>query len=69
MIGDEVDLLTDGHRRFNVPTGIKIIRELHPFFEKPTPPENLVTLKSIHNKSPSEKSTAGRIVRKRYENF
>lgn len=55
-VGKEVDLLIEGHGRFNVPTGIKIARELeqfHPmFFEEPTPPDNLEALKAVRDKSP-----------------
>ncbi len=55
-VGDEVDLLIEGHGRFNVPTGIKIARELEPFkptfFEEPTPPDNLEALRAVRDKSP-----------------
>ena len=43
-VGDHVDLLIEGHGRFNIPTGIKIAKELEQFkpmfFEEPTPPHN-----------------------------
>ncbi len=55
-VGDGVDLLIEGHGRFNVPTGIKIAKELEPFkpmwFEEPTPPDNLEALKAVRDKSP-----------------
>ena len=55
-VGNSVDLLIEGHGRFNVPTGIKIARELEPFnpmfFEEPTPPDNLEALKAVREKSP-----------------
>ena len=42
-VGDSVDLLTEGHGRFNIPTGIKIAKELEQFkpmfFEEPVPPD------------------------------
>ena len=41
-VGDKVDLLIEGHGRFNIPTGIKIAKELEQFkpmfFEEPVPP-------------------------------
>lgn len=55
-VGREVDLLIEGHGRFNVPTGITIAKELEPFkplfFEEPTPPDNLEALKAVRDKSP-----------------
>lgn len=55
-VGDEVDLLIEGHGRFDVPTGIRIARELEPFkplfFEEPTPPDNLEALRAVRDKSP-----------------
>ena len=55
-VGENVDLLIEGHGRFNVPTGIKIAKELAQFkpmfFEEPTPPDNLEALKAVRDKSP-----------------
>lgn len=55
-VGNDVDLLIEGHGRFDVPTGIKIAKELeqfHPtFFEEPTPPDSLEALKAVRDKSP-----------------
>ncbi|MBR2615239.1 MAG: galactonate dehydratase [Clostridia bacterium] len=55
-VGDKVDLLIEGHGRFNVPTAIKIAKEIeqfHPyFFEEPTPPDSLESLKAVREKSP-----------------
>lgn len=55
-VGDGIDLLIEGHGRFNVPTGIKIARELEQFkpmfFEEPVPPDNLDALKAVRDKSP-----------------
>jgi galactonate dehydratase len=55
-VGDGVDLLIEGHGRFNVPTATTIARELAPFkplfFEEPTPPDNLDALKAVKDKSP-----------------
>ena len=53
-VGDDVDLLIKGHGRFNMPTGIKIARELEQFkpmfFEEPVPPDNLEALKAVREK-------------------
>mgnify|MGYP002513926835 CR=1 FL=1 len=53
-VGKEVDLLIEGHGRFNVPTGIKIAKELEQFkpmfFEEPVPPDGLLTLKNHKNR-------------------
>ena len=63
--GDGVDLLIEGHGRFNVPTGIKIAKELEPFkpmwFEEPVPPDNLEALKAVRDKSPVAISAGERL--------
>lgn len=55
-VGNSVDLLIEGHGRFNIPTGIRIAQELAPFkpmlFEEPVPPDNLDALKAVREKSP-----------------
>ena len=55
-VGDEVDLLIEGHGRFNIPTAVKIANELAPFrpmfFEEPTPPDNLDALREVKERSP-----------------
>lgn len=54
-VGNQVDLLIEGHGRFDVATGIKISKELEQFkpmfFEEPTPPDNLDALKAVRDKS------------------
>ena len=64
-VGNEVDLLIEGHGRFNVPTGIKIAKELEQFnpmfFEEPTPPDNLDALKAVRDKSPVAISAGERL--------
>lgn len=64
-VGDKVDLLIEGHGRFNVPTGIKIAKELEQFkpmlFEEPTPPDNLEALKAVRDKSPVAISAGERL--------
>ena len=64
-VGDKVDLLIEGHGRFNVPTGIKIAKELEAFspmlFEEPVPPDNLEALKAVRDKSPVPISAGERL--------
>ncbi len=54
-VGNDVDLLIEGHGRFNIPTAITIAKELEPFrpmfFEEPVPPDQLDALKEVRNKS------------------
>ena len=55
-VGNGVDLLIEGHGRFNLPTAVKIANELAPFrpmfFEEPTPPDNLDALREVKERSP-----------------
>ncbi len=64
-VGDEVDLLIEGHGRFNIPTSIKIAKELEQFkpmfFEEPVPPDNLDALKAVRDKSPVAISAGERL--------
>ena len=64
-VGNKVDLLIEGHGRFNIPTGIRIAKELeqfHPmFFEEPVPPDNLDALKAVRDKSPVAISAGERL--------
>lgn len=64
-VGDGVDLLIEGHGRFDVPTGIKIAKELEQFkpmwFEEPVPPNNLEALKAVRDKSPVPISAGERL--------
>lgn len=65
VVGDCVDLLIEGHGRFNIPTGIKIAKELEQFkpmfFEEPVPPDNLEALKAVRDKSPVAISAGERL--------
>ena len=65
VVGSEVDLLIEGHGRFNIPTGIKIAKELEQFkpmfFEEPVPPDNLDALKAVRDKSPVAISAGERL--------
>ena len=64
-VGNDVDLLIEGHGRFNVPTSIKIAKELEQFkpmfFEEPTPPDNLDALWEVKKKSPVAISAGERL--------
>lgn len=64
-VGNEVDLLIEGHGRFDVPTGIRIAKELESFkpmfFEEPVPPDNLEALKAVRDKSPVAISAGERL--------
>ena len=64
-VGDKVDLLIEGHGRFNIPTGIKTAKELEQFkpmfFEEPVPPDNLDALKAVRDKSPVAISAGERL--------
>lgn len=64
-VGNQVDLLIEGHGRFDVPTGIRIAKELEQFrpmwFEEPTPPDNLEALKAVRDKSPVPISAGERL--------
>lgn len=64
-VGNDVDLLIEGHGRFDVPTGIKIAKELEQFkpmwFEEPTPPDNVDALKAVRDKSPVAISAGERL--------
>ncbi len=64
-VGNDVDLLIEGHGRFNIPTAINIAKELAPFkpmfFEEPVPPDNLDALKAVRDKSPVAISAGERL--------
>lgn len=64
-VGSEVDLLIEGHGRFNIPTAIKISKELAQFkpmwFEEPVPPDNLDALREMKDKSPVAISAGERL--------
>ncbi len=55
-VGRNVDLMIEGHGRFNVPTSIAIAKDLVPFdpfwFEEPVPPESIDALAAVRRKSP-----------------
>ena len=55
-VGNDVDLLIEGHGRFNIATGIHIANELKQFnpmfFEEPTPPDSFDAIAEVRRKSP-----------------
>ncbi len=55
-VGSNVDLLIEGHGRFNVHTAIKIAREIESskplWFEEPVPPDSIDALAEVRRKSP-----------------
>ena len=55
-VGNDVELFIEGHGRFDVPTAIRIARELEQyqpvFFEEPCPPDGIDALVEIRSKSP-----------------
>ena len=64
-VGGRADLLIEGHGRFNIPTAIRIAKELEQFspmfFEEPVPPDNLDALKAVRDKSPVAISAGERL--------
>ncbi len=64
-VGSKVDLLIEGHGRFDVPTAIKIAREIEQFkptfFEEPVPPDDLASLKRVRDNSPVAISAGERL--------
>ena len=61
----KVDLLIEGHGRFNVPTAINIAKKLEQFgpmfFEEPVPPDNLDAMAQVRDKSPVPVSAGERL--------
>ncbi|MDP9887489.1 mandelate racemase/muconate lactonizing enzyme family protein [Pseudarthrobacter enclensis] len=55
-VGDDVELFIEGHGRFDVPTAIRVARELEQFqpvfFEEPCPPDGIDALVEVRSKSP-----------------
>ena len=64
-VDNRVDLLIEGHGRFDIPNAVKIARELEQFnpmlFEEPVPPDNLDALKQVKDKSPVAISAGERL--------
>lgn len=55
-VGPDVELMIEGHGRFDVPTAVDIARTLAPFrpywFEEPLPPESIPALADVRARSP-----------------
>ncbi|TLM81256.1 mandelate racemase/muconate lactonizing enzyme family protein [Pseudarthrobacter sp. NamE2] len=55
-VGNDVELFIEGHGRFDVPTAVRVARELEPFqpvfFEEPCPPDGIDALLEVRSKSP-----------------
>ena len=64
-VGEEVDLLIEAHGRFDVPTAIKIAKEMECFkpmlLEEPVPPNNIEALAAVREKSPIAISAGERL--------
>ena len=64
-VGGKADLLIEGHGRFNIPTAVRIAKELEQFkpmfFEEPVPPDNLDALKAVKDRSPVAISAGERL--------
>ncbi len=63
-VGPDVELMIEGHGRFDVPTAIGLAQEMTPFrpywFEEPLPPESLAALADVRAKSPVAIATGER---------
>ncbi len=67
-VGDDVDLLVEGHGRFTPESAIRIAKLMEPFhprwFEEPVPPEDLEALLGVKNKTMIPIATGERLVTK-----
>jgi galactonate dehydratase len=63
-VGDDVDLLIEGHGRFDVPTAIRVGQAIAPydplFFEEPTPPESIAAVANVRAHIPVRLATGER---------
>lgn len=63
-VGEGIDLMIEGHGRFDVPTAIAVARDLAPFeptwFEEPVPPESIAALADVRAASPVPIATGER---------
>ncbi|MFA6815006.1 MAG: galactonate dehydratase [Lentisphaeria bacterium] len=69
-VGDDVDLLIEGHGRFDIPTAVKIAKRLEDFdifwFEEPLPPDDLKGLREVKERT-RVSLAAGERLYNRYE--
>ncbi len=63
-VGPDVELMIEGHGRFDVPAAIAVARELAPFrpywFEEPVPPESIAAVAEVRARSPVPIATGER---------
>jgi galactonate dehydratase len=63
-VGSDIELMIEGHGRFDVPTAIGIARDLAPsrpyWFEEPIPPESIQSLADVRARSPVPIATGER---------
>lgn len=63
-VGPDIDLLIEGHGRFNAATAIRVARKMAQFdpfwFEEPTPPESVEALANVRRHSPCAIATGER---------
>lgn len=63
-VGPDVDLMIEGHGRFDVPTAIGLAKDLAAvrpcWFEEPIPPESIAALADVRRKSPIPIATGER---------
>lgn len=63
-VGAGVDLMIEGHGRFDVPTALAVAHDLKPFsptwFEEPIPPENIDAVAEVRARSPVPIATGER---------
>ena len=63
-VGNGIDLMVEGHGRFDVPTAIAVAEDIAPFhptwFEEPLPPENIDAVAEVRRKSPVAIATGER---------
>lgn len=64
-VGSDVDLLIEGHGRFDTRTALEIAKEIEPFkpmfFEEPVPPDDMGALIEVGRKSPVAISAGERL--------
>jgi galactonate dehydratase len=63
-VGPDIELMIEGHGRFDVPTAIRIAQDMAPYrpywFEEPLPPESISALANMRAKSPIAIATGER---------
>lgn len=73
-VGDQVEILIEGHGRFNVPTAVRLAHAMEDYgvlwFEEPLPPENLEGLAQLKKRSKVSIAAGERSYgRMEYKNF